>query len=124
LLKKYFAIAFIIMLLLINLSSITTKSDTTSINDSTDIEIEKEGELSSSTSNLLTQSNLVFTENLGQLDNDEVRFYDRGGSVWFTDDGVWLRLEGEEKGEGSLVVKQEFVGANSVRPEGRGEGRR
>jgi hypothetical protein len=119
LLRKYAVIALVILLLLINLSSMTTKSDTLSIKNSTDIKIEKEGESLGSTSNLVPQSNLVFTANLGQLDNDDVRFYDRGGSAWFTDDGVWLRLEGEEKGEGSLIVKQEFVGANDVRPEGR-----
>ncbi|UCH89830.1 MAG: SBBP repeat-containing protein [Thermoplasmata archaeon] len=62
----------------------------------------------------------AFTANFGQLGNSEVRFYDVGGSVWFTDEGVWFRGEGGEgKGERSIVFKQEFVGANPIIPEGR-----
>jgi hypothetical protein len=72
-------------------------------------------------SSILAKTPKVFTENRGQLDNDAVRFYDIGGSVWFTDDGVWIRLkEGSAENQfKSVVVKQEFVGANPVRPEGR-----
>jgi hypothetical protein len=121
LLKKYTVIALVILLVLINFSSITTKSDSVSKVNSSDFNIIDPGQyLYDSSSDLNFPSNLVFTENLGQLENDDVRYYDRGGSVWFTDDGIWLRIDGrEERGEGGLVVKQEFVGANSVRPEGR-----
>jgi hypothetical protein len=87
----------------------------------------------------------AFTENLGQLRNDNVRFYDQGGAVWFTDDGVWLEQreydepssqlpaarsqgdfdplgrfkEPELMGYRNVVLKQEFVGANEIRPVGR-----
>ena len=36
-----------------------------------------------------------FTENRGQLNNDEVRFYDQDGAVWFTNDGVWFEVPDE-----------------------------
>lgn len=92
---------------------------------------------------LLTNTPRTFTENRGQLENDEVRFYDQGGSVWFTDDGVWFELReyAETRGQGGVsgldfdpmegfwepepveyqrvILKQEFVGANRVRPVGR-----
>ena len=92
--------------------------------------------------NLISNAPRVFTENRGQLQNDEVRFYDQGGSVWFTDDGMWIELRenvessSHELGfrcQGDLfsmerseqleykrvILKQEFVGANEVRPVGR-----
>jgi len=31
-----------------------------------------------------------FTENLGQLDDDDILFYDQRGRVWFTGDGAGL----------------------------------
>ncbi len=91
---------------------------------------------------VISKAPLAFTENQGQLDNDEVRFYEQGGSVWFTDDGVWFELSEDVerrsqelgfRGQGDsflmerpelpeckrVVLKQEFVGANKVRPEGR-----
>jgi hypothetical protein len=53
----------------------------------------------------------VFTENLGQLENSEVRFYDQSGSVWFTDDGVWFELReyAENRAQGSQLRSQEGV---------------
>ena len=93
---------------------------------------------------LLANTPLPFTENRGQLDNDEVRFYEQGGCVWFTDDGVWFKIKEklsinnqqftvhsqesrlptedwrQETSEYKRVIlKQEFMGANQVRPEGR-----
>jgi hypothetical protein len=93
---------------------------------------------------LLTNAPLAFTENRGQLENDEVRFYDQSGSVWFTDDGVWFELKdklsnySQQSIVNSLdsglatddwrlptreykrqILKQEFVGANHVIPQGR-----
>ena len=52
---------------------------------------------------LLSNTPNAFTENRGQLENDEVRFYDQGGAVWFTDDGVWFELReyDETRGRGS-----------------------
>jgi hypothetical protein len=97
---------------------------------------------------LLSNTPISFTENRGQLENDEVRFYDHGGSVWFTDDGMWFELrdkvenenyKSESHGQGlkdsfdsfrrqelqkplrykGLILKQEFAKANQVRPVGR-----
>ncbi|MCK5562160.1 MAG: hypothetical protein KAJ51_16295, partial [Thermoplasmata archaeon] len=97
---------------------------------------------------LLTNTPVAFTENSGQLENEDVRFYAQGGSVWFTDAGVWFEVREyvETRDQGSeawgrgddlllspmdrfapseprqykrVVLKQEFVGANLVRPEGR-----
>ncbi len=84
-----------------------------------------------------------FTENCGQLNNDNVRFYAQGGAVWFTDDGVWYEVKDElsitsrqsrvHSPESRLmtddyrlrtneckrvILKQEFVGANHMRPLG------
>jgi hypothetical protein len=87
----------------------------------------------------------AFTENRGQLENDEIRFYDQGGDVWFTDDGMWLELreyaepstkmpatrrqgdfnsmdryiESEPTSFKRVILKQEFLGANKVRPVGK-----
>ncbi len=99
---------------------------------------------------LLSTAPRAFTENQDQLENDEVRFYDQGGDVWFTDSCVWFELRDniDTRGQGSqlrgqggvsgfdfdpmgtfetpgplvykrVVLKQEFVGANKVKPEGR-----
>jgi len=90
------------------------------------------------TRELLAQAPCVFTENRGQLDNDYVRFYVQGGSLWFTDDGAWFDIydkEGEEEEDIDLfgpmashlpksvhregvILKQEFVDCNPVTPEG------
>jgi hypothetical protein len=92
------------------------------------------------------QSPDIFTANLGQLDNDKVLFYTQNGMIWFTDDGVWMELReyglrgqgSEASGQGdynpmqkfeppeqvlynSLIIKQEFIGANKVIPEGRNQ---
>jgi hypothetical protein len=88
---------------------------------------------------LLTNTPKAFTVNHGQLGNDEVRFYEQGGGVWFTDDGVWFELReeiGEERELNDIfelktepkspepisykrvILKQEFVFANRVMPIG------
>ncbi len=50
-----------------------------------------------------------FTENCGQLSNDDIRFYAQDNSVWFTDDGVWFELReyAEPRGQVSEVRSQE-----------------
>ncbi len=40
----------------------------------------------------INQFDGYFTENCGQVENDDVQFYVQDGSVWFTDDGVWFEL--------------------------------
>ena len=97
---------------------------------------------------LLANTPQAFTENRGQLENNDVRFYAQGGGIWFTDDGVWFeireeitknsrksRVESQESDElfdpiarysapepveyRRVVLKQKFVGSNQVRPVGR-----
>ena len=93
------------------------------------------------TKELLHRVPRALTENKGQLENDEVRFYDQGGSVWFTDSGVWFELKEELSNKyrdqknsfdpmtkyktqepteyKKNVIKLEFLGVNQVRPVGR-----
>ena len=97
---------------------------------------------------VISKAPLTFTENLGQLENENVRFYAQGGDIWFTDDGVWFEIREytETRGPGSevkdqdaempwdpmvelelpkpvpykrVIIKQEFMSANLVRPIGR-----
>ena len=93
---------------------------------------------------LLMNTSIIFTKNCGQLGNDEIRFYNQGGAVWFTDDGVWFEVRDElsmtsrqstvhspdlglttndwrltTRDYKRVILKQEFVGANHVRPVGR-----
>ena len=92
------------------------------------------------TRNLLENAPKVFTENKGQVKDPEIRFYDTGGSIWFTDSGVWFNIwEQEIKSEinpmdlldpfkmykpkeltrrRGVIIKQEFLGANQVIPHG------
>jgi hypothetical protein len=119
-------------------TSNTTKKN--QINDETNYDF-----VNKNVENLLSNTPTAFTKNCGQLKNDDVGFYAQGGSVWFTDDGVWfeLREEIEIRNRGSqlrnqgkfdpmdllepsepmrykrVVLKQEFVGANLVQPAGR-----
>ena len=44
---------------------------------------------------VLAHAPMAFTENQGQLENDEVRFYVQGGEIWFTDDGMWIEVKDE-----------------------------
>ncbi len=96
----------------------------------------------------INQFDGYFTENCGQLSNDDVRFYAKDNTVWFTDDGVWfelreeIQIKSQESRVGSresddlseimnrlkppelmeykrVVLKQEFLGANDVRPMGK-----
>ena len=89
----------------------------------------------------LDQIDGYFTENSGQLKNDNVKFYAQSGGLWFTDDGVWFEIREEVKEEGRetwdlfdsmlelepqklfkyrrVILKQEFMGANQVRPRGK-----
>ncbi len=67
----------------------------------------------------LPSSSGGFTQNVGQLQNDDIRFYSQGGGIWFTDDGVWYDI-GNPGGDGGVTLKQEFVGANAATAQGRG----
>ncbi len=62
-------------------------------------------------------ASMVFTENLGQLENGDIRFYDRSGRVWFTDDGAWFDISGEG-GEGGVALLQGFPNSRQVTPVG------
>jgi len=81
-----------------------------------------------------------FTENQGQVGNDDVRYYIRGGGVWFLDDCIvfdiqepvvkeiredpfmdpFMEEEREPQRVRGVVLKLQFVGCNEVVPEGRG----
>ena len=139
---------FITLIIFIQLIVINTNSISTISQNSQTITISFD-ELSLDNANkLLSTTPFAFTENSGQLENDEVRFYTQGGGLWFTDDGVWfeireeLKIESRESRVGSrefvfpfdpmaklkppelmkykyVILKQEFVNANIVKPEGR-----
>ena len=106
---------------------------------------DNENKIFNKAENLLANTPRAFTENHGQLENDEVLFYDQGGAVWFTADGAWFEIREEIKGQESgvsdreleylfgpinkmehpnpteykrVILKQEFVGANKVLPIG------
>ena len=89
---------------------------------------------------LLLSSN-YFIQNMGQIKSDEIQFYSRGGSVFFTPDNVLYRFSEmepiDEDGlvldpnrghmeqnpseyhEWGVVLKYSFIGSNNVIPEGR-----
>jgi hypothetical protein len=48
----------------------------------------------------------VFTENQGQLGNDNIHFYLNGGGLWFTNSGVWFELSEDINDE------QRYLGLN------------
>jgi hypothetical protein len=84
-----------------NLTSNSTKKN--QINDQTNHDFANKN-----IENLLSNTPIAFTENRGQVKNNEVRFYDQGGSIWFTDDGVWFELReyAETRGRGSQLGRQ------------------
>jgi hypothetical protein len=59
----------------------------------------------SDVSEFLSNAPRGFTANHGQLGNDEVLFYDQGGGVWFTAEGVFFELRdyAEPRGQGSYL---------------------
>ena len=56
------------------------------------------------TADLSTPHPGAFTRNDGQLDNPGVRFYDPGGSVWFTDDGAWFDICDVDEVDGWVTI--------------------
>ena len=89
---------------------------------------------------VLTQAPVAFTENQGQIENEDIRFYEQGGGIWFTDDGVYIEVREELDKKVSnkpeteksfidinhkeppqfrrVVLKQTFIDANYIIPEG------
>lgn len=83
----------------------------------------------------------AFTENRGQLENDNIRFYVQGGGLWFSDDGVYIEVREELKKQYNnqnniytplinnfhkepsqfkrVILKQTFIGKNPIIPEAR-----
>lgn len=45
--------------------------------------------------NILSNISFIFTENYGQLKNDEIYFYVQGGGIWFTNNEVWFEVRDE-----------------------------
>ncbi len=120
---------------------------------------DNENEIFNKAENLLANTPRAFTANRGQLENDEVLFYEQGGAVWFGADEVFFELReyADTRGQGSqlrgqgrvrignrelgmgnrdiglktddweqtireyrrVVLKQEFIGANHIKPIGR-----
>jgi len=86
-----------------------------------------------------------FTKNNGQIENEEIRYYLQDGRIWFTNEGVWFELREYNEPSSQLLalrsqgnfdpvsqfhpskpmkyrrvlLKQEFVGSNDIRPVGR-----
>ncbi len=51
---------------------------------------------------VLSSARTVFTENHGQIGNDEVRYYVQGGGIWFAEGGLYFELieDGQIKSPG------------------------
>jgi len=144
-LRKYITIflIFILILSIINVISLKPASLGDSITNSV-IDIDNPILNQIKKASILKNLNKVngfFTENCGQLKNDYIRFYAQGGGFWFTDDGMWMEVR-EQKSDKyreskdpfdpmckfsepvpmeykRVILKQEFIGANKVRPVGR-----
>jgi hypothetical protein len=90
------------------------------------------------------ENNMVFIKNCDQLQNNDILFYSQNGEIWFTKDAVWFELREEinfkkqrpEPSEEdlllqthnyiqeqiryqSVILKQQFIGANDVEPIGK-----
>ena len=99
-----------------------------------------ENDLKEIVDDIKKQNPIAFIENRGQLENAEVRYYTPGGNFWVTENTVWYQLiEFSEHSNDdfdhfdftnhvdhlesitydSAVVKQTFIGANKIQPEGR-----
>ena len=68
---------------------------------------------------LLSNAPRAFTANRGQLVNDDVLFYDQGGAVWFSADGVWFELREytESKGQGSDLPAKNRIFEDNIMSE-------
>ena len=81
--------------------------------------------LLNSSKNSLSDFRNYFIKNCGQLKNDNVQFYGQDGSIWFTNDSVWFELSIERFEIKNaieydrLIIKKEFIGANSKKPIGK-----
>jgi hypothetical protein len=149
--KKQCLSLFIVLILISNLSVIDNGNNDSSSKSNDEIRLQEnvfENFSNSDVSGLLSNTPRAFTVNHGQLENEEVLFYDQGGSVWFTADGMWMEIREyvEPRGQGGVrvtpqtlnsqnsnnsriptpkykykrvILKQEFVGANVVQPVGR-----
>ena len=130
---------FIVIMIFIQILYNTPQLESTTMKDTPDTKYLENAVTQIDPQELLSNTPTAFTENRGQLENDEVRFYAQGGNVWFTDDGVWFELREEIKSQESgvegresdewleprngfkepeaveyrrVVLKQEFVGEN------------
>jgi hypothetical protein len=74
-----------------------------------DLEYALDNKMITNSNQFLSNAPTTFTENRGQLYNDNVRFYAQDGSVWFTDSGVWFELREyyNARGKGSDLRGQE-----------------
>ena len=93
--RKNLAVMVILFIILPEFILINPTLDSTTSIDTQIFEMPNKRPLSEDANELLANAPSVFTENRGQLENDEVRFYTQDGSVWFTDEGVWFELQEE-----------------------------
>jgi hypothetical protein len=64
----------------------------------------------------------VFVENIGQLDNEAIRFYTASGSMAFTDRAILFRMtEDGAQGARSSTIAIGFSGADQIMPKGTGQ---
>ncbi len=140
--KKMFTI-FIMIIITVGFSTIEINSSLTISKDLQFSEILYNKSSLINTNKYPINTLKFFTINHGQYENNEVQFYVPGCGLWFTDDGVWFDIrESVEPGVESqesefpfrpiakleppkpvkyrhVILKQEFVGANHVKPIGR-----
>jgi hypothetical protein len=115
--QKEILTLIIILTLSVNLISISGEPNKEHLEITQRVELLRNEPNLQEAERLLSNTPRAFTENRGQLDNDEVRFYDQGGSVWFTDEGVWFELReyAEARGQGSDIIEKNQDLDNSLK---------
>ena len=105
---KFMVVAIVLILIIpINFNSTNShfkSSDENQVDDRIEFDF-----VDRNVEKLLSNAPTAFTENQGQLENDNIRFYVQGGGLWFTDDGVWFELREEIKGQESRVESQKTL---------------
>jgi hypothetical protein len=90
-------VLFVILILLSQIIIFIPTNNSTKLKDTNKSNFPTNEYPKNNVDELLSSTPTAFTENRGQLENNNVRFYDQGGSVWFTDDGVWFEVREEIK---------------------------
>ena len=101
--REKIIVILITLILIAEFIIIVPQSNSTSMKNKYTTEISNKELVPVDVNKLLSNAPMAFTENQGQLENDNVRFYVQGGGIWFTDDGVWFEL-------------REYVETNEIGP--------